>query len=148
MKLLTWSVVSLWSVSGHMIISVCFRTLLLLVHEMFTMQMSHSLYWDVHQSCSHLQTGAGICSVPTADTVATDKVSCNNFIVQVRSLPWFAEMTSQEYCSAVQWPMACKDVTSNTKTWIFLFYIVTDQYVPSMCLMSKSKLVLMPGLDL
>jgi len=56
-----------------------------------------------------LKTGAGIYAVPTVDTVATGEVICYNFIVTLCSLPQFAEMLSQGYCSAEQQPPAHED---------------------------------------
>ena len=40
---------------------------------------------------------AGICDVPTADAVATDKVNSYTFIFRLRLLRRFAETTSQGY---------------------------------------------------
>ena len=37
------------------------------------------LDWDSHQSCIRLQTGAGFCTVLTADAVATGEVNLYNF---------------------------------------------------------------------
>ena len=59
-----------------------------------------SLYRESHQSCICLQIGAGIYAVPTADAVATGEVNCINYVVELRSLPRFAETISQGYKSS------------------------------------------------
>ena len=53
---------------------------LLVLHEMFRTRMDH----HIEIPTSHIyifKLGAGICTVPTADAVATVEVSCYNFIV-------------------------------------------------------------------
>ena len=67
------------------------------LHAMFRMCMGYyKNYWDSHQSCISLQITAGICTVRTADAVATCQVSCcNNCIVRLCSLSRFAEMIPQ-----------------------------------------------------
>ena len=65
---------------------------------------SGSLYWDV-STCGgsvHLQIGEGICAVPTADAIATGEVNCSNCILQLHTLPWFAEAISQVYSGATR----------------------------------------------
>ena len=44
-----------------------------------------------------LQIGAGICAVPTADTVATGEVIYYNCIVQLSVIPRLRQTTSQSY---------------------------------------------------
>ena len=39
------------------------------------------LVWDCNQSFVRHQTGAGVCSVPAADTVETGEVDCYNVVV-------------------------------------------------------------------
>ena len=76
---------------------------LLLLHAIFRMLMGQL---DSHQSPIRLHIEAGICSVPTADAVATAEANCNNDVVRLRSLP---ETISQWYCSAAQRILACDD---------------------------------------
>ena len=51
-----------------------------------------------------LQIEAGICAVLTADTIVIGEINGYNCIVQLHSLPQFAEMNSQRYCSTLQQP--------------------------------------------
>ena len=66
---------------------------------------------------SRLQIGADICAVPTADAVATGEVNRNHFIVPLRSLPRFAETTSQGYSSAGPRPLAGEDAAGRLETF-------------------------------
>jgi len=59
--------------------------------------MSHAIGCMVTHAMCHLVEVATV-----TDTVAIDEVSCYNFIVRLRSLPWFAEMVSQGYCSVAR----------------------------------------------
>ena len=52
--------------------------------------------------CICLQIGAGICTVLTAEAVVIGEVNCYHFTVGDCSLPWIAEMISQEYSSIAQ----------------------------------------------
>ena len=77
------------------------------LHAVFRMCMSYyNSYWHSHQSCISLHVTAGICTVPTADAVATCQVSCFNCIVRLCSISRFAETIRQGYCSAALRPLA------------------------------------------
>ena len=53
--------------------------------------------------------GVGICTVPMAGAVTTGEINYYNFIVQLCSLPLFAEMFSQGYRSTTKRPLTSED---------------------------------------
>ena len=71
------------------------------------MRMGVSLN-NSHQSCVLPQIGAGIYAVLAADAVV---IGCYNFTLQLRSLPRYAETTSQGYCNAAQRFLICEDAS-------------------------------------
>ena len=59
------------------------------------------IYWDSHQLHNHLQIGAGICAVPTTDTVVTGKVNCYNFMGHFQSVQ--TQSGRVQYCCLPGW---------------------------------------------
>jgi len=56
-------------------------------HTLLVLHATFRALMNSHPSYIHLQIGAGICAVRTADAVATGEVSCYYCIVRLRSNP-------------------------------------------------------------
>ena len=91
-----------------------------------------SLYWDSHQSCIHLQIFGGICTVLTADPIATGEVNCCNCPVCLCTLQLYGDDCPGVYSVATTPGLMDDGITGMmesfsrvvSKTWLLIIIII------------------------